>query len=159
MSGAPPHRARPHSGGGGKRGRDGDDGRPRRPPDKTKPIDKLTKVDLEEGGRLRVIYYALIAMGTLGTPPRGQLLTVTKNRKPLHERTQAVATWLDGLERCPSFAKSELSQAFVHVVRAVRASGLYDHFVDTLVEHLTDRALGDDAGPTPVEDPFGELSE
>ena len=157
MSGAHPHRARPC--GGGKRRRDGDDGRQRRAQDQSKPIDKLTKGDLAEGGRLRVVYYAHLSMGTIGTPPRGQLLTVTNNRKPLHERTQVVTTWLDGLERSPSFVKSELSEAFVHVVRAVRASGLYDHFVDTLVEHLTDRALGDDAGPTPVEDPFGELSE
>ena len=112
----------------GKRGRDGDDGRQRRRQDKPKPIDQLSEVDLAEGGRLRVLLYVNMSLGTLGTPPRGSLLTVGKNLKPLQERTQAVTTWLDGMERSQPIFKSELAEAFVHVVRAVRTAGLYNLF-------------------------------
>ena len=36
---------------------------------------------------------------------------------------------------------SELAEAFVHVIRAVNAAGLYDQMIAMLVEQLTNRAV------------------
>ena len=141
------------SGGSGKRGRDGDDGRDPRRPVKPKPLDNFGLVDLGPDGRLRAMILLMLKVANLGTVPSGGLLTHGGQPKTLPERTNCVRRWVDGHLNAPKglvAAKySELAEAFVHVVRAVAAAGLFDQLVSMLVELLTTlataaQAEGDD---------------
>lgn len=130
--------------GGGKRGRDGDDGRDRRRPDKPKPIEALVPIDLSPKGALRVMLMLLLTKANLGNVPSGGLLTESKKAKPLAARIALVEDWVGGLMRTPDGFKkarfSELAEAFVHVVRAANTAGLFDQLVALLTEEFTTRA-------------------
>ena len=155
MSGAPPHRARPYPGGGGKRSRGGDDERQRRYQDKPKPVDKMSNADFAPDGRIRLLLMQLLLMANLGDLPSGGLLTRGKQPKTLPERVNAVTTWLNGLMHAPNAVKqarfSELAEAFVHVVRAVNTAGMFDQLVAMLVELLTTRAV-DQVEEDPIDE-------
>lgn len=131
--------------GGGKRRRDGDGGGDKRP-DKPKPLDKIGLADLGPDGRIRQLLMILIGCINMELP-RGKLLTVTKNLKPLQERLDFVRGWVEQQFLNPRISGlieakySELSESFVHVVRAVNAAGLFDQLVALLVQLLSDRAL------------------
>ena len=136
-------------GGGGKRGRtgDGDDGRDRRRPDKPKPIDKITMIDLGPEGKIRQLILLLLQVARLGDLPSSSLITTTfgPKERTLAWRTTVVSSWVGGLMRSPNGLVqarfTELAEAFVHVVRAVDTAGLYDQLVAMIVEILTNRAL------------------
>ena len=134
------------SGGGGKRGRDGDDGRdPNRPVKKPKPLDHFGLVDLGPDGPLRAMILAMMKVGNLGTVPSGGLLTRGGQPKTLPERTDCVHRWLSGhlhaSQGLVAAKYTELAEAFVHMVRAIAAAGLFDQLVSMLVEVLTNLAI------------------
>ena len=134
------------TGGGGKRGRrDDDDGRDRRRPERPKPTDKLSMADFAPDGRIRQLLLLLLATANLGDLPSGGLLTGTKQPKTLNDRTAVVRRWVEGHLHAPtglvSTRYTELAEAFVHVLRAVDAAGLFDPLVAMLVELLTNRAV------------------
>ena len=89
----------------------------------------------------------LLQIANLGDLPSSSLITTTfgPKERTLEWRTTAVSTWIEGLMRAPRAVVqarfTELAEAFVHVVRAVSAAGLYDQLVAMVVEVLTNRAL------------------
>jgi hypothetical protein len=129
---------------GDKRGRDGDDGRDRRPPDKPKPTDKIGAADFGPEGRIRRLLILLLQTANLGTLPSGSLLTRGGAPKTIGERTTAVRSWVDGLLWAPDRVKkarfTELAEAFVHTLRAVDSAGFYDQLIAMLVDLFTTRA-------------------
>ena len=134
-------------GGGGKRGRDGDDRRDRRHLDRPKPLDKISAADLGPDGAVRKMLLMLLQLANLGDLPSSSLIPITDGprARTLEWRTTVIETWLRGLSRAPNAVVqarfTELADAFVHVVRAVSAAGLYDQLVAMLVELLTNRAI------------------
>jgi len=138
-------------GGGGKRGRgDGDDGRDRGRPDKPKPIDKLSAADFAPNGRIRQLILLLLQVANLGDLPSGGLLTRGGQPRTLDERTSTVRRWVEGHLRASSGLMqaryTELAEAYVHILRAVNAAGLFDQLVAMLVELLTNRAVDRQTG-------------
>jgi hypothetical protein len=132
--------------GGGKRGRDdGDDGRDRRRPDKPKPMDSISAVDFGPDGHIRQLVLLLLQVANLGNLPSGSLLTRGGQPKTLAECDVAVRRWVEGHLNAPNglvaARYSELAEAFVHIIRAVNAAGLFDQLVAMLVEVLTARAV------------------
>ena len=134
-------------GGGGKRDRDGDDGRDRRRRDRPKPLDKLSAADFAPDGSIRKLVLSLLQVASLGDLPSSDLITTTfgPRAKTLEWRTTLVSSWLGGLKDSPNWLVlahfTELAEAFVHVLRAVEATGFYDQLVAIVVEFLTNRAL------------------
>ena len=139
-------------GGGGKRGRrdGGDDGRDRRRPDKSKPTDKLSVADFAPNGRIRQLLLLVLQVASLGDLPSGGLLTRGGQPRTLDERTSTVRRWVEGHLHASSGLMqaryTELAEAYVHILRAVNAAGLFDQLVAMLVELLTNRAVDRQAG-------------
>ena len=134
----------------GKRERDGDDGRDRRRPEKPKPMDKISAADFGPDGRLRQLILMLLQVANLGDLPSGSLLTRGGQPKMLNERSASVRRWVEGhlyaADGLMQARYSELAEAFVHIVRAVNAAGLFDQLVAMLVELLTNRAVDREDG-------------
>lgn len=130
---------RPFGGGSGGGGRPP----PKKPfNDKPPPADHIGAADFGEGGRLYPVVLELSK--ALGDPPSKKLLTVGKAEKPKHERLAVVRGWLDNHRTAPpkltAAVYSELSLAFVHVVRAAHTAGMFDVLVEALTHELTARA-------------------
>ena len=136
-------------GGGDKRhrGEDGDDGRDRRRPEKPKPLDKISIVDFGPQGQIRQMILLLLQVANLGDLPSSSLITTTFGPKArtLEWRTTVVRTWAEGLMHAPNGLVrarfTELAEAFIHVLRAVNAAGLFEQLIAMLVELLTSRAI------------------
>ena len=88
-------------GGGNKRGRDGDDRRDRRRPDRPKPLDKISAADFGPKGAIRQLVLLFLQVARLGDLPSGSLITIANGpqERTLEWRTTAVNTWLGGLMR------------------------------------------------------------
>ena len=132
-------------GGSGKRGRDDDDGRGRRRPDRSKPIDKIGAADFAPNGRIRQLVLLLLQTANLGALPSNSLLTSGGVPKPLDSRTIAVRRWVEGhlnaANGLVAARYTELADAYVHVLRAIATAGYFDQLVAMLVEWLTNRAV------------------
>jgi hypothetical protein len=87
----------------------------------------------------------MMEVANLGTVPSGGLLTRGGQPKTLPERTNCVRRWVDGhlhaSQGLVAAKYTELAEAFVHMVRAIAAAGLFDQLVSMLVEVLTNLAI------------------
>ena len=137
------------NGGGGSRkraggpGGDDDDDDEKKAPNRKKPTDPFSAVDLGPTGTMRNLLLLLFTLANLGTKPN--MLTKNRNLKDASQRLELVGQWVTALMHSPSVVQakrfSELAEAFLHVLRACANAGLFDEVVALLCAQLSSKAL------------------